>query len=212
MDTLAHHFLLLALDDGTGLERTGALALNWFAFSGALLGELQLQDRVVAVGADAWVLARREPAPGVLGLAEARLRSQRPRTQRWCLARLYERATALRRVALEELVAGGALRREENRFLGMAVGVRWPTADGSVEVELVDHLRRWVDAVDPQSAPAREDLLIGLLRGAGLLDAVWSDEELAAVRAVIEERTRRVPLGRLVRDLATKGYDTSRFG
>ena len=74
MPSLPHQLLLLELDDLTGRSLLGLDSLRRnYALAGAVLSELQLSDRLVAVGADAFLLASGAPSEGALGLAEARL-------------------------------------------------------------------------------------------------------------------------------------------
>lgn len=198
IDTLPHQLLLLELDDHTGrtLQRDSLLA--HYGISGAMIAELMWQQRLVPVAADQFVLRPgRPPVAGAAALAEARLSETRPRKLLQSITRL--RYSALRRELLSELVEAGALREEKERFLVLFTRRRWHPTPDSPEETLIEHLRRYVAEVTEQTPPTREDLLLSLLRATRLLETVWRPEELSeALRAQIEERTERAPIGQEV--------------
>ena len=211
MDTLAHHYLLIEYDDTRGLPHHNNIGLRWFGFAGALFAELQLRNRLVSVGADKFAVASGEPHPGLLGEAEAAVTSRWPRPAQWCLYQLYQKTFRLRKVVRTELAEAGELERTEDKVLGLTWRVRWPRGAGTVEVELLAHLRNWAETVRPEDAPGREELLVSLLRGTDLLEQVWSESELERLKPLLDERTRLAPVGRLVRDLAVHGGDMARY-
>ena len=189
----------LAIDDETG-KNQGENRLLWnLSLCGALFAELQLQGRLVSTGADAFTI-RTDVAPltGTLGLAEQRLTGRRPRNTFQLLQRLASILTKLRWRSLEELVELGALRREADTLLRIPWRYRWPTEDGTAEQTVVEHLRHWVFTVDPSQPPAREDLLLSLLRVNGLYDSLLSEAEQRQHAQTLDDRTRRAPIGRSV--------------
>ncbi|MFT5681641.1 MAG: hypothetical protein ACI8RZ_002547 [Myxococcota bacterium] len=81
---------------------------------------------------------------------------------------------------------------------GPLVGVWLPA---SPEETLIEHLRQHVSTAPRHSPPGREDLLLSLLRGTGLLKTVWSKPELEQLKAAIDQCTDRASIGRIVRKL-----------
>ncbi|CAN0461335.1 unnamed protein product, partial [Ectocarpus fasciculatus] len=121
----------------------------------------------------------------------------RPRKLQSCLSRL--RYATLRKALLAELVAAGALREEKERFLVLFHRRRWHPAPDSPEETIIEHLRNYTATVDEQEPPTRDDLMLSLLRATKLLEVVWQPEELEGLlRARIERRTDRAPIGRQV--------------
>jgi hypothetical protein len=210
MPTLAHHFLLLDLVDNRGTPRTD-MARRWWGLTGALWGEMQLRERVMPVRADRFALVPGPLSEGVLGYAESCIQGRYAHSQAWRMQQIYPYAPRMRGMALEELAELGAIRKERDTVLLVPWRTRWPTADGTLEVELVAHLRHWLETVSPDEPPGREDLLLGLLRGTLILESVWAPDEIEQWKDKIHLRTQRAPLGRLVQDLATQGMDMTPY-
>lgn len=199
---LHHAFLLLAIDDARGV-RSVAHAEESFTLAGAFVAEMQLRDRLVAVEADRFALPPGPLSPGVLGQAEERL-VDRSLSLKQCLSRVawvwFSSIAPLRRAALDELVAAGVLEQQDDRFLSIRWRSRWPERDPTVERALRAGLADHVRSVSPADPPGRQDLLLSLLRVAGLLPEVLA--ELATSHAeVVQERTRLAPIGRTVHAL-----------
>lgn len=211
MPTLAHHYLLLEVEEGRGTPRSGEPGIRWWGLAGALWGEMQLRGRVIAVKADRFALAQGPISEGALGYAETCIQGRAARGQAWRLRQIYTYAPRLRKMVLEELVELGALRKEKDTVLRIPWRTRWPAADGALEVELVDHMRTWLAGVSNEDPPDREDLLLGLLRGTGNLESLWTAAEISQLKPLIEERTARAPLGLLVRDLCRQGADMAPY-
>lgn len=194
---LHHAFLLLVTDDHRGTPQIASMSLG-YGLAGAFVAELQLRDRLVPEAADTFRLRPGPPSTGSLGAAEARLDGFSGSLRR-AIGRLGGwGANARRFAACEELVAMGALRREDDVFLFVRWRSRWPTDDPSVESGLAEHLDRYL-ADPPPGPPTWEDLLVSLLRGSKALPHVWGPARLAQLRPAIVERTKVAPIGRIVR-------------
>jgi len=202
MDTLLHDYLLLSLDDHSGKPDVVDGYAASAAIGAALWAELQLIGAVGAVSADRYLLGEAaEGLDGVLGVAVDRLRRDKPFKATWAISRLGHQRH--RQLALEELVAGGVLREERDKLWIITWRRRWPTTDGSThEEDLRGRLRLWLQTVSQDTPPGREDLLLSLLRYTKLLGQLWSEGELARLRPLIEERTRRAPVGQLAKQVA----------
>src|SRR5688500_5350502 len=110
--TLADELALLAYDDD-GSRKLGQPALG-YGLAGALLIELALARRVDVVGKKVTVL---DPAPvgrPLLDQALARIADDKPRKPAHWIEKLGKKLTEQ---VLDGLVAGGVLRREEDRVL-----------------------------------------------------------------------------------------------
>ena len=133
---LAEDLLLLLTDDGTGKLAASSTEVD-VALGGALLVELTLMQRVDVAASDERVregrLVVRNPDPtgdGLLDEALSILGHKEGKKPQNVVARLGKRA----RVRLyERLVAGGVLRAEEDRILGILPTHRWPSNDAAHE-------------------------------------------------------------------------------
>lgn len=133
---LAEDLLLLLTDDDTGKLAASGTEVD-VALGGALLTELALMQRVDVAGPDERVregrLVVRNPDPtgdAVLDEALTTLGQKEGKRPQSVVARLGRRV----RVRLyERLVAGGVLRAEEDRVLGIFPTHRWPSEDAAHE-------------------------------------------------------------------------------
>lgn len=161
---LAEDLLLLLTDDGTGKLAVSSTEVD-VALGGALLVELTLMHRVDVAGSDErvregrLVVRDRDPTgDDLLDEALAIVGQKEGKKPQSVVARLGKRARAR---LYERLVAGGVLRAEDDRILGVFPTHRWPSNDAahesSVRAELVTSLREGVT-----TAP-RTGALISLL-------------------------------------------------
>lgn len=197
--SLPHQVTLIQLHDTHGTSHVDS---NWntYLLAGAIIAELQLQDRLAVVRADCFALRAGPPLSGLLGEAEAKLGTgQRSMAKTlgalvgfWGIGELRERL-------IDELVSVGAIKRETDHFLFIPYRWRYPTDDPSVEQSLIQALRHYLDTVQADAPPTRPDLLLSLLRAAKLLEHVWTAEELPSRLPRIHERTRRAPIGKVVK-------------
>ena len=196
--TLPHQYLLLELDDDSGLSLTSDGYERIYGLAGAVVAELQWRGVLVPARADRFVI--REGAAelsGTLARGAAALAGRKPLPLQRCLSKVPARK--LREAFLEELVEAGALSRERERYILLFRRTRWRAQPASPEATLIEHLREHVRTTPKHSPPGREDLLLSLLRGTRLLKAVWSPEELMHLKPAIDQCTDRAPIGRHVR-------------
>lgn len=199
--SLPHALLLLEYDDVHGTSRLGQLS-RAYGLCGAVVAELQVLGRLRPVRANVFAITQQgEPLDGAFGLAEQQIGARQLSLKKH-LGRLGAwGASKLRAAFLDELVQAGHLRREQDKLLFVTWRVRYPEQDPTLERDLIAALRRYVDDVPADQPPGREDLLLSLLRGLRLLDAVWTEDELITRRERIDERTRLAPIGRDVRQV-----------
>lgn len=197
--SLPHQVLLIELEDKFGLSN-----LDWtwsrYLLAGAVVAELQILDRLVATQPNRLAIrADLPPLPGALGEGEAKLVGKE-RTIEGCITTLmgFWGTGALRLQFIDELIELGALRREADVFIFLPWRWRHPTKDGSVERKVIGALKDHVDHVKGNKPPGRLDLLLSLLRAAGLLDQIWTPSALERKRPTIDERTKRAPIGKAV--------------
>ena len=162
---LAEDLLLLLTDDGTGKLAASSTEVD-VALGGALLVELTLMQRVDVAGSDERVregrLVVRDPNPtgdALLDEALTIVAQKEGKKPRSVVTRLGKRT----RVRLyERLVAGGVLRAEDDRILGIFPTHRWPSNDATheatVRAGLLTALR------EGATTDARTGALISLLR------------------------------------------------
>ena len=173
---------------------------NNHGLAAAVFAELQWQGRIVAVEADRFVVrSDRAPSYTALSLAEEALEDRRPMKLKTCISKMPTKA--LRTALLHELVDLGALSEESERYFLILRRTRWRSQPGSPEETLIEHLRSHVAAATAATPPGREDILLSLLRGTGLLETVWTEAELERLKPAIDARTARAPIGRTVREM-----------
>lgn len=187
--------VLLDLHDDSG-DSTGHTERLDVLLAGGVIAELFHLGRLQKNGDRYSVVAGRQKSR-LLELAEQTI-GGRPSP----LTELIHRVTDLdlRHVVHSDLVGRGALKVErQRRFLWFRRSV-WPTADPTIERELLEHLRSY--AASPSEAFTREDSLFALAEVGGLLQAVFTEPvDVAAcirkcpvgkaVGALFEEQTHR---------------------
>lgn len=197
---LPHQMMLIELEDKFGQSQVDS-TWSTFLLAGALVGELQLQDRLVATGADSFAIrSEGQPLPGVLGMAEAKLKGSEMSLQK-AMSNLngFWGIGQLRQALIDELIAMGAVRLETDVFIFIPWRWRYPTRDGLIEKKVIGALKDHVDTVKGSDPPGRADLLLSLIRAAGLLETLWTPSALKRKRNLINERTKRAPLGKAVK-------------
>lgn len=202
--TLAHDFLLLALDDNSG----SSLCEDDFALhasvSAAFLTDMMFRDRLVPVAANKFQLVDGPLSPGLLGQAEEGLVGKGPATISASLSSLrgFWGNRDLEGWLKADLVERGILRPEADRFLFITYRTRHPAADMRTEDNVIERLRAHLATVEHEDPPGRDDALIGLLRASKLLGQVWSEPEQEVLRPLILERTKRAPIGKDAKEAA----------
>jgi hypothetical protein len=182
--TLAEELLLLVLDDESGKPRLDSSTLG-FALAGGWLLELALAGRVDVVDKRLRVL---DPSPlgdPDLDGALARIERDKPRKPKDWLGKLAKDA---RRCAEERLVAGGQVRREERRVLGLVPVRRLPAGDPAAELEAYGRLRAAVlEGPAGRRPDERTAALAALVHGCKLGPKVFPDLDKKAVNARLAE-------------------------
>ncbi|MCO4744823.1 MAG: GPP34 family phosphoprotein [Proteobacteria bacterium] len=198
MWTLAHEFLLLALDDHTGQSLCEDDFALHASISAAFVAEMQFSGRLVPVAANAFALVDDTLSEGVLGRVEEGLIGQKPASFRKLMGwiRGWFQNRDLEGWLKEDLVRQLVLREEQDTFLFIPYRRRHPADDMGPEIEIKANLRHHLAHVGPEAPPCRNDALLSLLRAAKLLDVVFSETEQVHYRETLLERTRRAPIGR----------------
>ncbi|MEZ4322740.1 MAG: GPP34 family phosphoprotein [Myxococcota bacterium] len=200
---LHHEYLLFALQDVTGKSLVGGFEAS-YALAGALVAEMQVRDRLVAVKANVFGLRPGPFSPGALGMAEGRLEGQQISMKR-CMGRItqhwFSSIGPIRVAALSELVQVGALEPTQDTFLFIPWRMRYPEADPRFEDAARQRLRSHLETRGDGDAPEPDDLLLSLLRVTKLLGNVWSEAELERLKPAIDARTQRAPVGQIVKEL-----------
>ncbi|WP_439595715.1 GOLPH3/VPS74 family protein [Falsiroseomonas sp.] len=186
--TMPEEILLLLLDDETGKPVGLPGPAGDLALAGAILMELALAGRI-DTDLDRLVLVQPRPTgDAVLDEVLARLATATgaaERTSRWWIQDIAKSGAALRAQVLERLVAGGVLRRIEDRFLWVFPERRYPKATGRAETAEVRRRLRGVLLEDEIPDP-RDALLIGLAKSTGLVPLVLSEAEHAQAMARLD--------------------------
>jgi hypothetical protein len=185
--TLADELALLAYDDD-GSRKLGQPALG-YGLAGALLVELALAEQVDVVDKKVTVLDPTPVGRPLLDQALARIADDKPRKPGHWISKLSKKLTD---EVLDGLVAGGVLRREEDRVLLVFPRTRFPTPDGVQPAAETDARARMTSAitgdgpVDPRTAAL-----------CALVKAVDYDRKVFAAlpRAVVRRRLKVISEG-----------------
>lgn len=185
--TLADELALLAYDDD-GSRKLGQPALG-YGLAGALLVELALAERVDVVGKKVTVLDSTPVGRPLVDQALARIAGDKPRKPAHWIEKLSKKLTDQ---VLDGLVAGGVLRREEDRVLLLFPRTRFPAPGGVQPAAETDARARMTSAitedgpVDPRTAAL-----------CALVKAVGHDRKVFATlpRAVVRKRLKVISQG-----------------
>jgi hypothetical protein len=176
--TLADELVLLAYDDD-GSRKLGQPALG-YGLAGALLVELALAERVDVVDKKVTVLDAAPVERPLLDQALTRIADDKPRKPGHWISKLSKKLTD---EVLDGLVAGGVLRREEDRVLLVFPRTRFPAPDGMQPAAETDARARMTSAitsdgpVDPRTAA-----LCALVKAVDYDRKVFADLPRAVVR------------------------------
>lgn len=168
--SLGEEVMLLSLDDESGVAKDRASA-GWAVAGGTLL-ELVVRDRVRVVSGKVSVTDTTPTGDALLDerlqrLGEWAERHRSAKVTEW----LAKDQSAVVRATVRSLCERGLVVEEKHRTLGLFAVRRYPEADGSVERELRDRLKRVV--VQGARPDNRTSALIALLHGARLYDIAF---------------------------------------
>ena len=197
--TMPEELLLLMLDDESGRLNDRAIPAGDYALVGAMLAELALEERI---DTDPPRLRVKNAAPTgdtVLDGVLARIAAEHePRDSRWWVETLATDVETYRNAYFERLVQRGILKSEEGRFLWFFSERRYPVISDKEEREVKARLMSIIFEDGPPSA--RDSLLIGLTRAAGLFPLLLAPGELERAQPRIEEVSRHEALNKTISD------------
>ncbi|MHB1461519.1 MAG: anti-sigma factor antagonist [Armatimonadota bacterium] len=184
MLSFAEEIYLLALDDKQGdIKSLPASALD-YALSGALLMELAINDRIDN-DAEGLKVTSPEPTKDPLldyALEKMKLQTHTQPTSVW-LNDFANRAERLQKRVLTRLIDRSILKQEDRKVLWVFNVRRYPMQDNCEVKEVRERLRDIIlsgDIPDP-----RDIVLISLGNACGLLDDLFSEEEIPTATARI---------------------------
>ncbi|MCQ4158491.1 GPP34 family phosphoprotein [Roseomonas sp. GC11] len=184
--TMPEEILLLTLDDATGRPIGLPGPAAELAMAGAMLMELALAGRVDTDPDQLYLVSEAPLGEASLDALLSRIGATQPtRPSRWWIEQLMREAPKLRPVWLERLVARGILRREKGRVFWVLSDHRYPKADGGTTEAVRERLRQvLLGDVIPD---ARDAMMIGLCRIAGLIPLLLSEQEAARAMGRVEQ-------------------------
>ena len=197
MLTLTEELLLLSLrekKDGLGFSSETGLP---YALAGALLLELYLGGRVRLEGKKI-VLCNPTPTGNALAneLLETIAASRKPKKAATWIESFGERGKKMQKAAAGSLVAQGILREEEKRFLWVIPYTGYAAVDTSAKFALKQRLRGL--ALGGETADQRGLALLSLVRAAGMLDYVFTKDEMRTAKRRVEELVKDEAIGQAV--------------
>jgi len=184
--TLAEELVLVALDDETGsLIQLPPLYFE-LALAAALVMELSLNGRIDSDPERLFVLSSAPTGNAILDevLAEICSEPNAQSTKSW-LSRLSEYGPALCERIIRSLVERGVLRLAEKRLLWVFKTRVYPPTSGLEEREVKSRVMALLN--NDEIPDPRDALLIGLLRGTGILNLLLTHAELDRVRPRINQ-------------------------
>ncbi|MFB9969810.1 GPP34 family phosphoprotein [Pseudoroseomonas cervicalis] len=184
--TMPEEILLLTLDDATGRPVGLPGPAAELALAGAMLMELSLAGRIDTDPDRLYRVAAAPLGDAVLDPLLARIGATAPeRPSRWWIESLMREVPKLRPAWLERLVQRGVLRREKGRVLWVLPDHRYPKEDGGTTEAVRERLRHvLLQDVIPD---ARDAMLVGLCRIAGLVPLLLSEAEAARAAGRVEQ-------------------------
>ena len=184
--TLAEELVLVALDDEAGsLVDLPPFYLE-LALAAALVMELSLSGRIDTDPEKLFVLSSTPTGNAILDevLSEICAEPNPLPTKAW-LSRLSEYGPALGERIIRSLVERGVLRLAEKRLLWVFKTRVYPPTSGLEEREVKSRVMTLLN--NDEIPDARDALLIGLLRGTGILNWLLTGAELDRVRPRIDQ-------------------------
>ncbi|MFC7551509.1 GPP34 family phosphoprotein [Pseudoroseomonas wenyumeiae] len=197
--TMPEELLLLMLDDESGRLIDRATPAGDYALIGAMLAELALEERIDTDPPRLRVKSAAPTGDAVLDGVLARIAAERePRDSRWWVETLAGDVETYRNAYFERLVQRGILKSEEGRFLWFFSERRYPVISDKEEREVKARLMSIIFEDGPPSA--RDSLLIGLTRAAGLFPLLLAPGELERAQPRIEAVSRHEALNKTISD------------
>ena len=197
MLTLTEELLLLSLrEKKDGLEFAPETELP-YALAGALLLELCLGGRVRLEGKK---VAPVNPTPTGSAMADELLEkiaaAKKPKKAAAWIESFGEHGKRIRKAAACSLVAQGILREEEKRFLWVIPYTGYAAVDTSAKFTLKQRLRGL--ALGGENANPHDLALLSLVRAGGLLDNVFTKDEMRRAKRRVEELVKDEAVGQAV--------------
>ncbi len=177
MLTFAEELILLALDDTTGKFRHTSNAKFELVLVGAMLMNLALMDRI-DTDLENLITIDSSNTGDVLFDRILSLLSASPgiRDTDYWIQRVRLEIPNLRELLIQQLVAKGILKEQDQKFLWVFNLRRYPVLDNTEQKEVKTRIR---DIVLSDDIPDPHDIvLISLITSCGLLREVFTKEEL----------------------------------
>ncbi|RKS77564.1 Golgi phosphoprotein 3 GPP34 [Motilibacter peucedani] len=156
MALLAEDLLLLLLDDRRGSTVVDSTSVD-YALAGSLLLELALAGRIDVAGEGSsvkkgrlYALDRDPVDDPLLDKVLSRIAVEQRKPESW----VPKLAKGLRSDLLRRVEDAGAVRRQDDKVLGVFPRHRFPQADGSGEAAVVEELRRALEGQEPTQRAA----------------------------------------------------------
>ena len=186
--TIAEEIFLLALYEKGSIPNAVAVPLR-FALGGALLADLLIAGKIRLDEHKKVILLDEAPCgdPVLDEVIEKMQSSHHPRkVPVWIEATTHKPKKLLEHLG-EGLVQKGILNQTEKRFLWVIPYVVFPQQDASAKYWIKQHLRAVVLA--GEIADMHSLMVLGLIRAGGLMDFVFTRDELKAARKRIANYT-----------------------
>jgi golgi phosphoprotein 3 len=196
MLTLAEELLLLSHDEKTGHFHNMDDAMP--ALAGAVLMELALRDRIDTDLDQLMLIDATPTGEPVLDIILARVAAEpgTHNTDDW-IDFLKHNGQEIHDAALERLIERGILRREESRLLWVFGARRYPMLESAEQQEVK---LRIVNLLTSDEIPdARDVVIVALAQSCGLLERIFSPDELARLQPRIDQIVRLDLIGQAVR-------------
>ena len=182
----AEEIILILLDDEDGkFVHVPRWSLN-YALAGGILMDLAMENRIDTDIENLMLIDSTPVGDSLLDpvLAEIAEEGEKKDIRYW-LEHIAEKASGIREEALNRLVTGGILERQDDRFMWMFRSRRYPTIDGEAEREV--KLRIMEVLFSDVIPDPRDIMIICLVDACGIFKELLSRRELGQVAPRIEQ-------------------------
>ncbi|MGD0707359.1 MAG: GPP34 family phosphoprotein [Anaerolineaceae bacterium] len=201
MLTLAEELFLLSLREkkkNIGFSSTFALT---YSLAGALMAELALAKKVTVNSEKKAIALDTSPVddPCAQEMLEAIQNSPRPKKMSHWIDVFGSHSKKLQNSLMDALVAKGVVKEEKKRYLWVIPYKEYSQLNASAKFSSKEHLRRIV--LGGEEADEHSVALLSLLYSAGLLEHIFTEDEVKASIKQVKEIVKNEAIGQTVIEL-----------
>ena len=197
MVTFAEELLLLALDDEKGVLVQMPIMSFEYGLVGAILMELALMNKIDTDLKNLILIDESETGDEIFD-SVIRFIKEYPKSKdaKYWVNLICSRIDNLKDLLLARLIEKGILKKVEKKILWVFSKRRYPVVDNKEEKEVKTRIR---DTILSDEIPDPRDIvLISLVRTCGLMDEIFSSEEIETANSRIDQIAKMDLIGQAV--------------